>query len=88
MTTLQINGFVIDETTTFEFAPNPKRPHAKVYARYAAYSQATSILEYKELTEEHDGNLKNMMPSLKYDEAHGYLKFYDTDHNLINIHEE
>ena len=88
MTTLQINGFVIDDATRLAFAANPKRPHAKVYARYAAYSQDTTIAEYKEFTEEHDGHTKNMMPSLKYDEAHGYLKFYDAEDNLINIHEE
>ena len=88
MTTLQINGFVIDENTTFEFAPNPKRPHAKVHARYAAYSKATNLEEYKEFTEDHDGNLKNMMPSLKYDEMHGHLKFKDAEGELINNHEE
>lgn len=88
MTTLQINGFVIDDATTLHFAPNPKRPHANVHARYEAYSKATTLAEYKEFTEAHDGHLKNMMPSLKYDEAHGYLTFRDADDNLINIHEE
>lgn len=88
MTKLQINGHQIDDTTTFEFAPNPKRPHAKVYARYQAYSQATNLEEYNQLSEAHDGHKRNIMPSLRYDEAHGHLKFYDEEHNQINIHEE
>jgi hypothetical protein len=82
---MNINGYKLTDTTTLVFAANPKRPHAKVHARYEAYSKAKTICEYIEFSEAHDGHKRNINPSLRYDEAHGHLKFYEGD-TLLNDH--
>ena len=84
MSELLINAVKTDDTTVFKFAPNPKRPHSKVFGRYEAYSKATNIEEYRAMSEAHDGNLKNVMPSLRYDEAHGYLTLFDKEGVWLN----
>lgn len=75
-----INAVKIDETTTLEYATNPKRPGFKAHARYEQYSAATSIKEYFELCDEP----KYARADLRYDEEHGHLKLIDAEGNQLN----
>lgn len=81
-----INGHKVNEETTLEFVPNPKRPGFKAHARYAAYQEATTIEEFFKIAEE-GGFRKYATADLRYDEEHGHLKLF-RDGEQINAREE
>jgi len=77
-----INTYKVNDTTTLEYASNPKRPTGKAWARYETYSQATTLEEYFELAEK-----KYARADLRYDTEKGLLTLIDEDGEPMNAPE-
>lgn len=78
-----INAVKVDETTRFEYVPNPKRAGFKAHARYERYQKAETLDEYNEIMSS-DADKKYAKPDLRYDEEHGHLKLYNAEGEWLN----